>query len=217
MNIGIDLDEVMSETMITFCKWYNKENNTSIYFRDYTDYKRHLPNIQHINDSFKLWWKFYKTKDHENMDPIKDAVIILKRLAKKNDLYIITSRHEITKESTSKWIDLHFGDIFKDIIYLEYLIENKNQLLKHESELILENKIKIVKTKAQIVKELNIKIIIDDSINNLNQCAEEGVTCILFQPEYRYTPEQLTNLNQNIKIINSWTDIEKEIEKQNSK
>jgi len=199
--------------MIAFCKWYNKENSTNIYFKDYTEITKHIPKIKHINQSYKIWWDFFETKDHYNMNPIENAVTTLNKLSKKNNLYIITSRHNIAKQSTEKWIKKHFGNIFKEIIYLEYFIENKNQLLRQESELTIDNKIRIVKNKAQIAKDLKIDIIIDDTVSNLVPCARKGIKCILFQPTERYNKEQLTNLNKNIIIAHSWKEIEKEIKK----
>jgi len=200
MNIGIDFDDVITPSIETFLEWYNKNNNTNIHMKHYMEYKTQMPHIKTLEEYCQLWWDFYATEEHHAMIPKENVIEILQKLNKKHDLHIITSRDEKIQKHTYKWIENNLKGIFKEIVHIEYFYdENKNEY----SHL----------TKADICKKLGIQIFIDDSISNLLSCVNENIKCILFQPNTFYDKEELSKVPSTIIKVNSWKEIEKEIEK----
>lgn len=102
MKIGIDFDNILSNTTETYINLYNKITNSNYEMKDITDYNMSifLP-INHkkiINDLWlnnELW---------DNIKPIEDSQKYIEMLSKEHELYIITATNIENANIKYKWI-----------------------------------------------------------------------------------------------------------------
>ena len=158
MNIGIDVDDVITDTSIEMKDYiiqYDENGELSNYMED-------VMRGDMTNLTIK---KFFAEKSAEIFSNAKmkdNANKVIKRwLNDGNEIFIITSRGEIKFEGSEK-------------ITTDYLNSHNIPYTK-----ILFNSFE----KAKICKDNNIDIMIDDSEKNCKQIADEGIKSILFTSE----------------------------------
>ena len=194
MNIGIDIDDTISDTyesMFNYAQKYTIED---------------LKRSGKINKNEKLYTHMYCTSLHNWTDeedreffnkyyeailnevkPKKYSVEVINKLKEeKNNIYIITARFNSDKfnveETTKKWLEKY--NIKYDKLFLN--IENK----------------------AEIAKENNLDIFIDDSFKNCKEILDCGIKTYILD----------TRINENLEYdklerVYSWIHLYQEIEK----
>lgn len=136
--IGIDLDEVLSETVETMLKSHkNIINGIPIYKEDISDY--YIFNIKKYKlsqeDAVRIFRNFYdQTQSNDDIPAIQWSVDWLKRL-KKNwwKIVIVTARREEIRDITISRLDHHFPWIWDDILFASHFTDkqiNKSELCK---------------------------------------------------------------------------------------
>lgn len=182
MRIGIDIDDVITNTSETMEEYIAKyKNNKKI--------KEHMVEIMKGNPSdpdvvkfcLENYLKvFQKVKVKENA-----REVIQKLLDRGNEIYLITARGE----------NLNF---FKgsEKVTIDFLEENK----------IKYNKIIFNSTdKAQLCKDNCIDIMIDDSITHCEDIRNIGIRSILF------TTNVNKNIYTTVERVDSWIELEEKI------
>ena len=98
MKIAIDLDEVLSQEMNAFLKWFNNKYDTNWTFDDVTDY--HWSNFLGISEKQAIEdaYEFFKTDEFANLSVHDDAQAGIKELSQKHKLYIVTARQNGIKD-----------------------------------------------------------------------------------------------------------------------
>lgn len=187
MKIGIDLDDVLSESTAAFIKFYNETYGTNLDIK--TKEKYGWWEIVDVprEEYEKRVHKFYTTPYFKNTEPINDASETLKKLKKNNELYIITARGNNIKEITEKWVENNFPNIFSKIYYTNQF----EQGLKKT-------------TKATICNNLNIDIFIEDSLEFAEDCAKSNRKVYLLD----YPWNQTDKLPEGITRVYSWREID---------
>lgn len=186
MKIGIDIDDVLVDFFKHFIVYHNKTHGTSFKLDEVREY-----------DPTKVWggkrpeWEskiiqFYGSRIYKDMKPIKNSLKAIKTLKKKHELFIITSRYDITENETIKWLEKHYPKTFSQV-HFTYSDPNFN--------------------KGNICKKLGIDIMIDDHIGNAVECAKKGITVFLLHKPWNKNKK----LRKHIKKVNSWDEILKEI------
>jgi hypothetical protein len=95
-----------------------------------------------------------------------DAAPVLRALAARFDLVVLTSRRVIAKEETRVWLDRHFAGLFPEVHFsgIWERTDNDPHLL----------------TKADVCLELGLDYLIDDQLKHVVGAAEVGVEAVLF-------------------------------------
>lgn len=189
MKIGIDIDEVLIEHAKEYLKYHNKRFSKNFVFEE----------LKHF-----LFWKdlglekeeiqpFFK--DFAKQAPpklVKNSVEIVKELAEKNDLFILTARPLNIKDDTIQILNKNFGNIFKKIIFSG---EVHNNTLD----------------KAEICKNEKISVLIEDGPEISEKCLKKGIKIVLFdQPWNRYLDDSNHN---NLFRVKNWKEVSAIIEK----
>lgn len=155
MRIGIDIDDVITDTSASIRKYIEEyENNAEIYEHIEEVMRGEMP-TQNIKKFFSENSSniFKKAKVKENA-----SKVIQDLQDKGNEIYLITARgNKVFKDSEQLTID--------------YLKTNNIKYNK-----IIFNAIE----KVEICKENNIDIMIDDSIKHCTNIAKENIKTILF-------------------------------------
>lgn len=189
-KVGIDLDEVLAET-IDYILEYNqyKLGDKIIRKEDITDYYIHRI-FDHIDLEYAkkwFWGGLWSDKKNLAIRPVLGAKEILKEM-KKNDykLSIITARRQdLFWEYTIKRVKKYFSQTFEDIIFADHLTENE-------------------KSKSSICRENGITHMIEDNFYYAKELAENGIqTQLIEKPWNRHIKEE----HENIIKIKSWGEI----------
>lgn len=193
MNIGIDIDDTISDTysyLFPYSQKYtieklgkrigniNRNCNTHMYVSTY-----HNWNLKEEKDFMDEYYE----KMVRNVKPKLYAVETIHRLKEEgNTIFLITSRFPSEKfdieELTKKWLE-------ENKIYYDKLLLN-------------------VQDKVQYAKDNQIDIFIDDSINNCCQMAETNIKTYMMDTMININYE-----NDKVKRVYSWPHLYQEITK----
>ena len=184
MNIGIDIDDTLSES-IEATDYYAKEYTETILKRKF-DMKK----VKEYNNTWYLeaygwnqkededFFRLYQYKILQNAKPKKDVQEVIKRISNNNRIIIITAREKELKDITIKWFEDN-NITFDDIIF-----EQKDKIIA--------------------AKENHIDLFIDDNYKICKSISENGIKALLMNSRIN----SKIKLEQIIRVYN-WKDIEK--------
>lgn len=196
MNIGIDIDDTISETfeaLLPYSQKYTiedlkRKSNININ-GNYTNHL-YIENANGWNDiETQNFWKKYYGDVLKEVNIKKFASEVINKLKKNgNKIYLITARWDIpnisTKQITENWL------IKNNVMY--------DKLFMNASD------------KLQLVKENNIDLFIDDSYKNCKKVSENANTKV-----YMMTSMVNKDLeDKTIKRVFSWPEIDDLISKE---
>ena len=193
MNIGIDIDNVLSdfdEVLLNDYKKHDKELrnngivNNDVYIRKMFDWSE---------EEEALYYKKNIERLASLFEPIKDCSKYIKKLRENGHcIYIISGRdngeYSDPYNMTIKWLKKY------DIEYDKLILTNA---YNHQE-------------KADICIKNNVDIMIDDSINVCLKCSESGIKSLLFNTEYNKNEIRFTRVNNWEEIFNYINNYKKE-------
>jgi len=186
LRIGIDIDEVLAEQVVSLVKFYNKEKGKSFSRDDFFSY--YWPDVLGctLEEAVDLDNRFKESEDFDNLDAVNGSKEAIKNLSF-HDLIVITSRPTKFESKTMNWLDTHFNNLFDDVL--------------HSSDFHTGNGLN--KTKGEICKELDLDLLIDDQGAYVLDCAKKGIKAILLDaPWNQDCPE-----HKNIIRVKDWHEI----------
>ena len=188
MKIGIDLDDVLSKSTAAFIKFHNNTYGTNIKIENKEKYGWwELVDVTR-EEYEKRVHEFYTMSYFTNTEPVLGAKDVLEKLKINNELFIITARGEIIKETTEKWVKKNFPNIFSKIYFTSQFELGAIQT-----------------TKAAICNNLDIDIFIEDSLQFALDCNQPNRKVYLLD----YPWNQTDKLSDGIKRVYSWDEIGK--------
>lgn len=189
MNIGIDIDDTISETFETLLPYSQKYTIEDLKKESKIDFRADLSNHFYIvymnnwteNEAINFWNKYYAEILKKVNIKTFAADVINKLREQGHKIYLITARWDMpgdnVKEITRKWLEE------KEVKYDELIINASD--------------------KAKLVEEKKIDIFIDDSFNNCKSIAENTNSKV-----YMMTSRVNGNLNDDkVKRVFSWPEI----------
>lgn len=193
MNIGIDIDNVLSdfnEVLLNDYKKHDKELrnngivNNDVYIRNMFDWSE---------EEEALYYKENIERLASLFEPIKDCSKYIKKLRENGHcIYIISGRdngeYSDPYNMTIKWLKKY------DIEYDKLILTNA---YNHQE-------------KADICIKNYVDIMIDDSINVCLKCSESGIKSLLFNTEYNKNEIRFTRVNNWEEIFNYINNYKKE-------
>ena len=187
--IGIDMDEVLSETIDGVLEFNNYHfNNIPITREDITNYYiYHMPKYIADQEYAKHRFSNYLAAETTNSIPVlgaKEKLIELKQ--QWYVLYVITARPDALKEITWKRIDIHFPWIFDDIIFANHLTKD-------------------AVSKSSLCQNLGIEIMIEDNLDYAIELEQAGITTYLLEKPRNQQYD--ANIHKNIIKVKGWREI----------
>lgn len=190
MNIGIDIDDTISKS----CE------QTDIYAKEYTEtvlkrkfeFKKTETNdpmwCKHLygwnDEEDKKFWEMYYEIIVENVKPKENAIEVINRLSKNNNIFLITARWDredgIIMKKTVEWLKKYGINYSK--LYLGY------------------------KEKSVVVKDNNIEIFIDDNYKTCKKISEMNVRTLIMNSRMNKDIE-----DNDLERVFSWKEIEDKI------
>jgi uncharacterized protein len=187
MLIGLDVDEVLAETIVrvierhndVYCdeKKYKREDFTSYNWSDVWGGTR--------EDSINEIYDFVASEYHDRIEPKKWAVEGVKRLSKHHDLVAVTGRSFDFEEKTRNWLGKYFGDMIDGVCFGNDYSKNGEMI-----------------NKSHIAKELGLELFVEDNFSYANDIAKVGTKVFLFN-----APWNQDLPDNGVQRVYSWYDI----------
>lgn len=189
MNIGIDIDDTISNTFETFlpylekfvCQDLNRKLDLNLSSR--IDYYNIVEKYGLSEEEARVFWTKYYVLMLENVKPKENAVEIINKIKENgNKIVLITARidDEIVdaRAITEKWLEVN------KINYDKLIINSHNKL--------------------EIANEEKIDIFIDDSVRNCSMLIDGNIKTCMYTTEYNNFYE-----NENMTRVYSWDEFYK--------
>lgn len=186
MNIGIDIDDTISNTFETFLPYMKKfveqdlNRNLNLNLSSKTDYYNIIEKYNLSQEEARAFWVNNYVSILENVKPRKSAVEIINTLKENgNKIFLITARIDDSivdvQRITGKWLECN------NIKYDKLIINSYNKL--------------------EIAKKEKIDVFIDDSIRNCEMLSSGNIKTYMFSTENNKYYE-----NENILKVSSWDE-----------
>ncbi len=189
MHIGVDLDEVLAETVVEVLKFHDhKIWWKNILLEDINDYcVWNIPWV-HITqeEAISFFKDFFVKWDINQIKPVlwaKEQLDFLK--SKWFETTVITARRIELKEYTLKWLDRHYEWLFQNVYFAEHFTDNH----KDKSEICIEN---------------GIQYMIEDNFEYALDTANAGIKTFLIERPWN---RHIIHEHKNIERVQGWQDI----------
>jgi len=164
--IAVDVDDVLSASAAGWVAFSNATWGTNLTVEDYQEDWAAMWEIDHEAMVERAHIIHSQTGLISTFDHDAQAATVLRRLAEKYELIIVSSRVNMHRAETLEWLDRHFAGIFSSI----NLAGIYDVLSKDSSRA----------TKAEIVKRLGADYLVDDQPKHCFAVAENSVSAVLF-------------------------------------
>lgn len=192
MNIGVDLDEVVGDTMSAVIAFHNEKYGTTLKKKDFLSYRFWEIWGGTREDAIRKMYDFFETDHFKNINPAVGSLLALELLKKSgHKIFLITGRQTHIIKKTEEWIEKNFPEIFDELHFA-----NSYSLTDAPRK------------KSDLCKSLGITLLIEDDMDHVRECSKAGLTTLLFNQ-----PWNQGDLPRNVKRVFSWDEIVKEISK----
>lgn len=181
--IGIDIDEVLSDTVVGFLKFFNNKHGTKHTYDEITDYSfTKSLNISPDEEKANLM-EFFASKYFVDIEPITGSVEAIQKLSRTNELFAISSRPPVLMSLTNFWLDKYFKGCFREVILTD----------SHFDSSI---------TKSKVCIEKHLDYFVEDVMKYAEDCASVGVTVFLLDK-----PWNRIETGNNVIRVKDWLEI----------
>jgi uncharacterized HAD superfamily protein len=160
LRIAVDCDDVITPTASLITDSYNKTYGTSVALKDfYGDFKAwgtpdEATAIARID-------AYLMSEEYQQSEPFAEAIDVLRQLAAKHELHMVTGRGDFLGEATHAMLDKYFPDIFSSVEFTHFFGDNP-------------------RPKSDVCQQLNIDVLIDDHPHHASIVAACGIRVLLF-------------------------------------
>lgn len=187
MNIGIDIDDVITNTSGMFKEYFEKYGKEYFEESEMEDNLKYIMRGNFVNDKIKKFMLRYITEMLEKVAIKENVIEVLTRLKENgNNIILITTRGSRIFNGAEEMTKL-------------YLKENK---------IPYDNIIFNAYDKYLSIKENKINLMVDDSVEICESLNSKGVKVYLF------TTDVNKDDKTNIQRISDWIDLEDKISKE---
>ena len=157
-RIAIDIDEVLMPFVKPMANWRGHKMPRT---RGYSYIYKDMFNISEY-ESKKMVKEFYESKVFQEIQPFDGAYEGVAKLRKQSTkIYAVTGRQNPVREKTEDWLNLHFPDMFDDLVMTNSFTECEIG-------------------KLDVCRSLNLDTLIDDNEYNCLSCAFGGMSVVHF-------------------------------------
>lgn len=191
MKIGLDIDDVLVQTLSAVNYFYNRTQGTSLKLSDYTSYDWweiwHCTRAQSVD----IFDEFNKTKEATRIKLVPGAKSALEKLSNEHDVVLITSRPKSIEFQTQELLHYHFPKLpLRTIFSADF----------HRGE--------HGKKKYEIAQAERVRLMVEDSAVYGLDCARVGIKTILFPGPYHNGVQHPLVTN-----VSGWTEALNRIQK----
>lgn len=186
MAWGIDLDNVLGDTLGSFADFHNAVYGTSFKREDFREKTLAQAIGCTLEESRKRMKAFEDSSHANNIQPMPGSQKGVLQLAKKSELVVVTARPISIEERTVQWVKRHFPDCFSSV----YLADR-------------ENPDRITVKKADTCRSLGVELLVEDWLDTAVECAAKGIKVLLYDSLWN----QDGRLPEGITRVRGWEEI----------
>ena len=184
IKVGIDIDDVVVQFVKSYLRRYNQLFDKNVKVAEINTYDLWKPLKISRQESINLVLDFYDSPEFDDLELVEGVKDGLEKLSEEYLIYLITARHESTKDKTKKYFNSKFSENGYEILFAgDFFGENKS--------------------KAELCKEFDIKIMVEDNGAYAFDCASKGIKTFLLDKPWNKDYQKHENL---IKVKN-WKEI----------
>ncbi len=187
--IAVDLDDVLSFTAEGWVAYTNETWGTNLTTDDYDEDWVKVWNVE-LTEALKRREMVFASGIISKIYHRNDAKPVLKQLAIKYRLVVVTSRLEIVRTETLAWLNRHFTKIFDEVTFTGFYDGTGREAVKS--------------TKADLLKEIGADYLIDDQPKHCLSAAEVGIKVLLFG-DYKWN--QVDALPAGVVRVKDWPEV----------
>jgi 5'(3')-deoxyribonucleotidase len=168
-TIAIDIDDVLADSTEALRLVVNEKYGADLkpeHYLEPGEYHKYYDGVWERNGIADIVSKdelnSQMVADQSHVRPHADVLSVLKELAGKYELVVITARNPTWEKATHVWLQLHFPDVFKKVIFVG----------QHEDATL--------QTKGDLCTEVGAHWLIDDNVTHCQSALDNGVEAILF-------------------------------------
>lgn len=188
--IAVDCDDVLLETTPFLVKEYNHKFGTKVIL----GHAHMTSNPEWGTDDNDLILdrlsEIQNSKEYGEIKPIAEAVGAIQRLAKDNELHLITARSGSVEVATMVMLDKYFTGCFTSV--------------EHVGR---------VRSKGEVCRQIKADVLIDDSISHLLSALEYGMPNGGALNFGNYIWNQLDSPIEGVVECYDWDAVEREVDK----
>ncbi len=181
--VAVDIDEVLFPFAVEFVAFNNREYGDSLAVDDFFCYELERVLGLTVDEAVERLYSFCGA-DHDHVKPLQEAQASIATLASRYDIAGITARDARFRDNTADWLRKNQIEIAAGVTHVGYAP-------------IMEKP----KKKVEVCQELGAIALIDDSLGHVTECAERGLTGVLFGD---YPWNQADELPQNVVRCADW-------------
>lgn len=168
MRIGIDIDDVLADTLPAFVT-YNNRYHGGAWTPDHFDSARWEDILgltsNELSDRLE---HFFSTPEFHAVQPAPGSTSVLRNLAEQHELHIVSARWDVIVEPTKRWLDDHFNGLFTGVHFAA----------NHYTERAAVRSPRL--TKDGVLAREGIDLLIEDSLEYAVRCLVAGYAVVLF-------------------------------------
>lgn len=197
-TIAVDLDDVLSASAEEFVRFSNEKWGTNLEVDDY-------------HEDWTVMWQVDRETEVERAKAIYDAQLIrrfkphhpyadkvLRDLANKYELVIVTSRASALRDGTEEWLQKHHPGVFKKVHMTGFYDTFLHKPFKDDSM--------HKRTKGAMLSEIGADYLIDDQPKHCFSAADIGIKAVLFG-NYKWSRD-LSELPNGVTRCLDWHEVE---------
>lgn len=174
MSIGIDFDDVIADLYTSISRWHNENFGTQHTRDDYHSF--YLHEVWGISrpEALDRYSLFAQSTHFKTLGAVEGAVDGLQALKNVTSLplYVVTGRNESIRDITKQWIaDFLPTNLIDDIHFANSFPTNGETTI----------------SKGELCKRLGIKVFIDDNVDFVASCCQQGISSIVFETPWNRT------------------------------
>ncbi|KNA15944.1 hypothetical protein SOVF_093810 [Spinacia oleracea] len=195
--VAVDVDEVLGNFVSALNRFIADRYSSN-----------HTVSEYHVYEFFRIWncsrdeadirvHEFFKSSYFKNgIYPLPGAQKTLNNLSSFCNLSVVTSRQNVIKDHTIEWLEKHYSGLFEEIHFGNHFA------LDGES-----------KPKSEICRSMGAKVLIDDNPRYALECAEVGISVLLFdyQNSYPWCKTGSNNQHPLVTKVHNWEEVEQQL------
>jgi uncharacterized HAD superfamily protein len=183
-TIAVDIDDVLVPHVKDLITWHNRQYGTQMTLQQYHSKDPKDWGAKTIEEAIKRVQKFFITRDFTEAKPTDEASKALRALSQNYNLIVITSRDNIIEDTTKRWLDQNFPELFQETHFTARFNLGGDSRLK-----------------SSVALAAKAKYLIDDALDNAEEAAKAGIRVLLFG---NYPWNQIEELPDGITRVNDW-------------
>lgn len=162
--LAIDVDEVLGQFVRQLCLFHNHNYGTSLTPEDFESYFFHeVWGGSRSSADAKMDEFFDSPFFLDGIPVVEGAERVLRKHAANFDLHVVTSRQDVLRAHTRRWVDANYPGLFAELHFGNHFSKDGVQ-----------------KSKPELCSAIGAVLIIDDNMRYATQCAAAGIPAYLF-------------------------------------